>query len=100
MISGRFEDERCVIDQIGQALNRAIEIRRRGVDKQKMLKRLGDELPAANERIAQDERGIVPDEIVPERRRVKSQDDQSQEKCGQDFFHDAIRLDRSNKMRV
>ena len=70
MITGRFENERGVIDQVAEALDRPIEIGRRRVDKKEMLERLGNQLPAADKRIAQDERGIVPDKIIPQGRRV------------------------------
>jgi hypothetical protein len=64
MITGWFENERGVIGEIRQALDRSIEIGRRRVNEKKMLEGFGNQFPAADERIAQDQRGIVPDEIV------------------------------------
>ena len=70
MVTGRFEDECSVIREVSQALDRPVEIGRRRVDEKKMLERFGDELPAADERIAQDERGVVPNEVISQRRGV------------------------------
>ena len=78
MISRRLENEGGVIEQIGQSLNGAIKIRGRGVDKEKMMKRLRNKLPAPDERVAQNQSRIVPDKIVPERRRVERQDDEGE----------------------
>ena len=78
MIARRLENKRGVIRQVSQALNRAVEIGRRRVDKKKMLERLGNELPAANQRIAQNQRGIVPDEIVSQRRGVGRENRESE----------------------
>ncbi len=78
MIARRLENKRGVIRQVSQALNRAVEIGRRRVDKKKMLERLGNELPAANQRIAQNQRGIVPDEIISQRRRVGRENRESE----------------------
>jgi len=86
MITGRFENERGVIDQVAQALDRPIEIGRGRVDKKEMLERLGNQLPAADKRIAQDERGIVPDKIIPQGRRVDRKNGDGQKKRRQEFF--------------
>ena len=77
MIAGRFEDEGGVINEISQPLNRPVEIRRRRVDKEKMLESLGSELPAANERVAQDQGGIVPDKVISQGRRVGRENDEN-----------------------
>ena len=86
MIAGRFENERPVIEQISQPLDRPVEIRCSRIDKKKMLKCLRSELPASNERIAQDQSGIVPDKFVPQRRRIDPQRYEDQQKKRQDFF--------------
>src|SRR6476661_6135030 len=78
MITGWLENERSVIREIGQALDRPIEIGRGRVDEKKMLKRFGNELPAADERVAQDEGSIVPDEIVSQRRGVGRENRESE----------------------
>ena len=100
MIAGWFENERPVIEQVSQPLDGPVKIRRGRIDKKKMLKRLRDELPAADERIAQNQSGVVPDKIVSQGRRVESQGDESQKKWRQDFFQRRNWVDRSNKMRV
>ena len=87
MIAGRTKDKRRIIERVGQPLDRAVEIRGRRVRKKKMLKAFGNKLPTADERIAQDERGVVPDKIISERRRVKSEDYDGKQKRGQNFFH-------------
>jgi hypothetical protein len=53
-----------------------------------MLKRLGNELPAPDQGVAQNQGGIVPDKIVPERRRIETEDQDSEKKSGKDFFHE------------
>ena len=87
MIAGRAKREGRVIESVGQPLDRTVEIRRRRVGKKKMLKAFGNQPPTADERIAQDERGVVPDKIISERRRVKSEDYDGKQKRGQNFFH-------------
>jgi len=86
MVAGRFEDEGRVIDEVSQPLDRPVEIRRRCVDKKKMLERLGSEPPAPDERIAQDQGGIVPDEIVSQGWRIGDENDDDETKSGQEFF--------------
>ena len=77
MIAGRFENGRSVISEVSEPLNWPVEIRRRRVDEKKMLKRLGRELPAPDKRIAQNQGGVIPDEIVSERRRVDRENDEN-----------------------
>ena len=86
VVAGRFENERPVIDQIRQPLEGPVEIRRGSIDKEKMLKCLGGELPAADKGIAQNQGGVVPDEAVPQGRRIDRQSYDSQQKKRQDFF--------------
>src|ERR1700719_3877413 len=86
MIAGRFKNERGVIREVGQSLNRPVEIRRRRVDKQKVWERFGRELPAPDERIAQDQGGVVPDKIISQRRRVDREDYENQKENLQEFF--------------
>ena len=77
MIAGRFENEHGVISEVSEPLNWPVEIRGRRVDEKKMLERLGRELPAPDKRIAEDQGGIVPDEIVSERWRVDRENDEN-----------------------
>src|SRR5438067_2529668 len=77
MIAGRFENERSVISEVSEPLNWPVEIRGCRVDEKKMLERLGRELPAPDEWIAQDQGGVVPDKIVSERRRVDRENDEN-----------------------
>ena len=87
MIAGRTKDKRRIIERVSHPLDRPVEIRRCRVGKKEMLKAFGNEPPTADERIAQDERGVVPDKIISERRRVKSEDYDGKQKRGQNFFH-------------
>ena len=87
MVAGRPKRERGVIERVGQPLDRAVEIRGRRVRKKEMLKAFGNKPPTADERIAQNQGGVVPDKIISERRRVKSEDDDGKQKRGQNFFH-------------
>ena len=87
MIAGRTKDKRRIIERVGQPLDRAIEVRRRRVGKKEMLKPFGNQPPTADERIAQNQGGVVPDKIISERRRVKSEDYDGKQKRGQNFFH-------------
>jgi len=85
MITGGYEDERRIISQVGQALNWPVKILRRRIDEKKMLERFWDELPAADKRVPQDQRGIIPDEIVPQRRRVGGENGDGQKKRTEKF---------------
>ena len=86
VIAGRLENVRPVIEEICQPLDGAVEIRRGRIEKEKMLKRLGGELPAADKGIAQNQGGVVPDEFVPQGGRIDRQGYDSQKKKRQDFF--------------
>jgi len=86
VITGRLENERRVVSQVSEPLDRPIEIGRRRVDKKKMLKGFRNELPAPDERVAEDECGIVPDEIVSQRRRVGGEKNESKKNGRDEFF--------------
>ena len=88
VITGRLENVGGIIHQIRQPLHRPVEIGRRRVGKKEMLKRFRNKLPAPDERVAQDQGGIVPDKIVPKRRRVEAENQDGQKKSGKDFFHE------------
>jgi len=74
MVARRLEEERGVIHQISQPLDRPVEVGRCRVEEEKMLERLRRELPAPDKRIAQDQGGVVPNEIVSERGGVNRKD--------------------------
>src|ERR1700704_6653523 len=77
MIAGRFENEGGVINKISQPLNRPVKIRWRRGDEEKMLENLGGELPAADERVAQDQSGIVPDKIISQGWRIDRENNEN-----------------------
>jgi hypothetical protein len=87
MITSGTKGERSVIECIGQTLDGPIEIGSRRVRKQKMPKPFGDQTPASDERIAQDQSGVVPDETVSQRRRVGGEDDGDDSESRKDFLH-------------
>jgi hypothetical protein len=86
MVAGRLENERPVIEQISQSLDGPVEIGRGRIDEKKMLKRLRGELPAADQGIAQNQGGVVPDKFVPQGGRIDRQGHDGQEEKRQDFF--------------
>ena len=53
-----------VVENETQPLDRAVKTRRRGIEKQEMPEALGDKPPTADERIAQDQRRVVPDKTI------------------------------------
>src|ERR1017187_8696317 len=87
VITGRTKSERAVIERVGQPLDRPVEIRGRRVSKKEMLKPFGDQAPASDERIAQNQRGVVPDKTVSERWCMNSEHQRGQKKSREDFFH-------------
>lgn len=92
MIAGGTKSERSVIERVSDPLDRPVEIGSRRVRKKEMLKSFGEQAPASDERIAQDERGVVPDKTIPERGRISSENQRGQKKGREDFFTDAIGL--------
>src|SRR5438046_4850843 len=60
MIRRGTKGEGPILQRVGQPLNRSIKIRRGCIDKEKVLKAFWNQSPAADERVAQDQRGIVP----------------------------------------
>ena len=63
-----------------------------------MIEALGNQSPAANERISQNQCGIVPDEPVARSSRVADEYGQDDNQDSDDFFHDERR--RINRVRV
>src|SRR4029453_9885895 len=79
MVSHRREKEGRVIQVVGGPLQWPIKIGGRCVSEKKMRESLGDQLPTADERIAQDERLVIPDKTVPQRRRIGSQREEDEQ---------------------
>ncbi len=101
VITGRPKSERGVIERVGQPLDRPVKIGSGRVGKEEMLKPFRDQPPASDERIAQDQGGVVPDEAVPQATARKQRKPARPGKERARFFSpDGIGLDRSNKMRV
>jgi len=73
MVAPRLEGEQGVIECIGEPLDRAVEIGCGRVGEKKMAEAFRDEAPAPDERVTQDERGVVPDELVLQRRPVNGE---------------------------
>ena len=74
MIERRLESDQRIIDRVAEALQRPVEIRGSGVGEKKVIEALGNEAPAANQRITQNERGIVPDKPVADSRSIADED--------------------------
>ena len=73
MIPHRRNKEGGVIERVARPLQRPVKIGSRRVREQKVLKPLPDQAPTANERIAQNERLVVPDKAVAQGRRIGCQ---------------------------
>ena len=86
MIAGRREKKGRVIERVTEPLQRAVKIGSRCVREEKMLKPFADQTPAANKRIAQDERLIVPDESVPQGWRIGHEGSGEQQNGREDTF--------------
>ena len=63
-----------------------------------MIEALGNEPPASNERIPENQCGVVPDETVAHGGRVAHEHGGNDNEDGEYFFHDERR--RINKVRV
>src|SRR5690242_15249767 len=68
----RVEADR-IVKCITEALQRTVEIRAARVGEEKVRESLPDRSPAANQRIAQNQRLIVPDKLAAERGRIAAE---------------------------
>ena len=100
MKNRRSKSKSAILQRVGQTLNWAIEIRRRCIDKKKMLKPFRNEPPAANERIAQNERVIVPNKSVAQSRSVTRAHRKSDKQNGPAFIHFAKEVEQIVEIRV
>ena len=89
MITSRLKRERPVIKGVGQPLDRTVEIGRGRVSEKEMLETFRDEAPAPDERVAQDQVGVVPDKTISQGRGVDRQNERDQKKRSEIFFHGA-----------
>src|ERR1043166_8531978 len=53
-----------------------------------MIEAFRDQSPASDQRIAQNQSGIVPDKTVAHRGRIADEDDDQENEDGPDFFHE------------
>ena len=86
VITGGLKGERAVIEGVSQPLDRPVEVGRGRVGEKEMLKPFRDQAPASDQRVAQDQGSIIPDEAVSKRGRVDRENECGQEKCGKSFF--------------
>ena len=100
VIASRSKREGRVIEGITEALEGAVKIRGRGIDKEEVIEAFRNQPPASDERIAQDQSGIVPNEPVAHRRRVAGEHGNNDNQSGDTFLHAKNELDRINKVRV
>ena len=68
------KSEGRVIDRKSEPLQRPIEIRGCRINKKEMIEAFRYELPTPNQRVAQDQCGIVPDKTVAHRRGIANED--------------------------
>ncbi len=69
-------------------MQRPIKIGSRCVDEKKMVKALGDQPPAANQRVTQNQSRIIPDKTVAQSGRIANEDSCKKDENGPDFFHE------------
>ena len=89
-----------VIECVGEPLDWAIEIRGGRIGKKEMIEAFGNQSPASDKRIAQDQRGIVPNETVLQRWSVADEPGQQDRQDGKSLLHVEKGLDRITKLRV
>ena len=65
-----------------------------------MIKSFRDEPPAADQRIAQNQGGVVPNEAVARRRGVNGSHGDKDGQGGEGFLHGEIELDRVSTLGV
>ena len=95
-----LQTEGHIIQRVAQPLNRPVEIRGRRIREEKMLKALWNQTPATDQRVAQYERLVVPDEIVPHDGRVRCTDQQRNEDEWSETSQTGNRVDRLINLRV
>src|SRR5438045_6765308 len=89
MIRRWMESKQDVLNGVSQPLEGPIKIRRRRVCKKKMLQPFRDQAPAPDERIAQDQGGIIPDETGTEGRGMSAKNKTEEHADnGQTLFHE------------
>src|ERR1700730_6182160 len=88
VVRPRVKSEGHVIERVIQPLERSIEIRSGCVYKKEMVETLGYQPPAAKQRVAQDQGGVVPDKTVAHSGRIANEDGDEENYSGPDLFHD------------
>ena len=100
-VIGRWrEGEGGVFEGVSQALYRPVKIRGGRVDKKEVIKSFRDKPPTADQRIAQDERGVVPDKAVSDGWRVRGQHGDKDGQNNERFLHGENGLDRIKTLGV
>ena len=100
MKNRRSKSKGAIFQRVGQTLDWPIKVRRRRVGKKKVLKSFWNEPPAANKRIAQNERVIVPNKSIAYSRRVTRAYGKGDEQNGPAFFHVAKEVEQIVEIRV
>ena len=73
MIAPRLKGEPRVIRSVTDPLNRTVKIRRRGIGEKEMPDPVRNQTPAPDKGISQDERRVVPDKAILQRRPVNGE---------------------------
>lgn len=100
VIGRRSKSEGGVFGRVGEPLQRPIEIGSGSVDEKEMIKTFGNQSPAADEWVTQDERGVVPNKSIARRRGVARGRGRDHDEKGDTFLHEEKRMDRFNGMRL
>src|SRR4051794_17527640 len=89
--------ERSVLERVSETLDWPIKIRRRRIREKKMLEAFTDQTRTADQRIAQNQGGIVPNETVPQSRRIRSEHRDCQQEKGEKSFQRANRCGQNRQ---
>src|SRR3954453_8163549 len=92
VIGRRLKAERHVLQRIGEPLDWPVKIRRRRICEKEMLKAFTDQPRAADQRITQNQSGVVPDETVAQRWRIRREHRDCQQEKGEKSFQRANSL--------
>ena len=63
-----------VIDRVTKTLDRPVEFRSSRINEEEVVETLRDQSPTANQRVAQDQGGVVPDKTVARSRGIDNED--------------------------
>ena len=74
MVRPGMKSKSSVVDRVTESLDWSIEIRSRRVNEKEMVEAFRYQLPTADQRIPQDQGGVVPDKTVAHSGRIADED--------------------------